>query len=43
MAPTETELEVAHKNMQWGWALFAVFCVLFGGTIGIAYVYLWLS
>ena len=35
--------ELDRRNLIWGWALFAVFCVLFGGTIGIAYVYLWLS
>jgi hypothetical protein len=29
--------------MRWGWALFALFWVLFGGTVGIAYIYLWLS
>jgi hypothetical protein len=29
--------------MRWGWALFALFWVLFLGTIGIAYVYLWLA
>jgi hypothetical protein len=41
--PVEAERIVARKNMQWGWALFALFWVLFAGTIGIAYVYLWLS
>jgi len=35
--------ELARKNTQWGWALFALFCVLFAGTFGIAFVYLWLS
>jgi hypothetical protein len=34
---------IAHKNMLWGWALFGVFCVLFGGTVGVALVYLWLD
>jgi hypothetical protein len=29
--------------MQWAWALFGLFCVLFGGTFGVAFVYLWLS
>ena len=29
--------------MRWGWALFVLFCVLFVGTVGIAYVYLWLD
>jgi hypothetical protein len=38
-----SEAEVARKNIRWGWALFALFCVLFGGTFGIAFIYLWLS
>jgi hypothetical protein len=29
--------------MVWGWALFGLFLVLFGGTFGVALVYLWLS
>jgi hypothetical protein len=37
------EAEIARKNMVWGWALLGVFCLLFGGTVGVAYVYLWLS
>jgi hypothetical protein len=43
MSQTEAELELARKNMRWGWALFALFWVLFAGTVGIAYVYLWLA
>ena len=43
MSQTEAELELARKNMRWGWALFALFWVLFLGTVGIAYVYLWLD
>ena len=39
----ERERELAHKNMMWGWALFGLFCVLFGGTVGIAFIYLWLD
>jgi hypothetical protein len=35
--------EVARKNMQWGWGLLGLFCVLFGGTVGVALVYLWLD
>jgi hypothetical protein len=38
-----TAAEIARKNMLWGWALFGLFCLLFGGTIGVALVYLWLS
>jgi hypothetical protein len=37
------EAEAARKNMRWGWALFALFCLLFGGTVLVAYAYLWLS
>ena len=29
--------------MQFGWALAALFVVLFAGTFGIAFAYLWLS
>ena len=32
-----------HKNLLWGWALFGLFVVLFAGTAGIAFVYLWLD
>jgi hypothetical protein len=41
--PVDATLELARKNMQWGWALFGVFLLLFGGTVGVAFVYLWLS
>jgi hypothetical protein len=41
--PAEREHELAVRNIRWGWALFVLFCVLFGGTVGVAYVYLWLS
>jgi hypothetical protein len=37
------ELELRRKNMRWGWALLGLFLVLFGGTVGVAYIYLWLS
>ena len=40
---TEAELELARKNMRWGWALFGVFVLLFVGTVGVALVYLWLD
>lgn len=39
--PNETE--IARKNMVFGWALFGLFVLLFGGTVGVAYIYLWLS
>ena len=42
-APDIAERELARKNMQWGWALFGLFWVLFGGTVGVALVYLWLD
>jgi hypothetical protein len=38
-----TSVALARKNIAWGWALFGLFLVLFGGTFGIAFVYLWLS
>jgi hypothetical protein len=34
------DAELARKNNLWGWALFGVFLLLFGGTFGIALVYL---
>ena len=37
------ERELARKNVVWGWALFGLFLVLFGGTVGVALVYLWLD
>ncbi len=42
-AKHEAELELARKNLRWGWALFGLFVVLFAGTIAVAYIYLWLS
>jgi hypothetical protein len=41
--PDIAERELARKNMLWGWALFGLFWVLFGGTVGVALVYLWLD
>jgi hypothetical protein len=41
--PPDAEHELARKNLVWGWALFGVFCVLFGGSVLIALVYLWLD
>ena len=37
------EAALARKNMQWGWALFGLFWLLFGGTVAVAYLWLWLS
>jgi hypothetical protein len=42
-APSTFEADIARKNMVWGWALFGLFWLLFAGTFGVAYVYLWLS
>jgi hypothetical protein len=41
-APVD-DAAVARKNMQWGWALFGLFWLLFGGTVAVAYIWLWLS
>jgi hypothetical protein len=32
--------ELARKNVLFGWALFGVFVLLFGGTFAVAYIYL---
>jgi hypothetical protein len=32
--------ELARRNARLGWLLFAVFWLLFAGTIGIAFLYL---
>jgi hypothetical protein len=41
--PDVADRELARKNLLWGWALFGLFWVVFGGTIGVALVYLWLD
>ena len=38
-----TEHDIARKNIIWGWALFGLFWALFGGTVVVALVYLWLD
>lgn len=43
MAEPLVDPEVARRNMVWGWALLALFLLLFGGTVGVAYIWLWLS
>ena len=43
MMEPQAQLELERKNLRWGWALFGLFCVLFAGTVGIAFVYLWLD
>ena len=37
----EIDPETARKNARLGWALFGVFLLLFGGTIAVAFIYLW--
>jgi hypothetical protein len=32
--------ELATKNARLGWLLFAVFWILFAGSIGVAFLYL---
>ena len=31
---------VRRRNLVLGWALFGLFLLLFGGTVGIAFIYL---
>jgi hypothetical protein len=42
-SPAALEREIARKNIVWGWALFGVFCLLFGGTMLVGIAYLWLD
>jgi hypothetical protein len=35
--------ELARKNLLWAWLLVGLFLVLFGGTVVVGLVYLWLS
>ena len=39
----DTDAALAQRNLQFGWALAALFVILFAGTFGVAFVYLWLS
>ena len=32
--------ETERKNLLWGWALFALFLVVFAGSFGVALLYL---
>jgi hypothetical protein len=34
------EAELARKNLRWGLALFALFLVLLGLTVAVAFIYL---
>jgi hypothetical protein len=40
---SDPDAELERRNMQFGWALAALFVVLFAGTFGIAFAYNWLS
>ena len=35
--------ELARKNIILGWALFGIFLLLFAGTVGVAFLYLYLD
>ena len=35
--------ELARKNVRFGWLLFALFLLLFAGSIGVAFLYLHFS
>ena len=35
--------ELERKNVRLGLLLFAVFVLLFAGTVGVAFLYLWLD
>jgi hypothetical protein len=35
-----TDRELARKNNLWGWALLALFLLLFAGTFAVAFLYL---
>jgi hypothetical protein len=36
----DPETELARRNTRLGWFLFAIFWLLFAGTIGVAFLYL---
>ena len=38
--PVEVTPELARKNVRLGLILFGVFVLLFGGTVGVAFLYL---
>jgi hypothetical protein len=41
--PAPADAELARRNMIFGLALFVFVLLLFGATILVAYVYLWLD
>jgi hypothetical protein len=38
--PRDPDEEIARRNVILGWALFALALAIFGGTIGVALIYL---
>ena len=40
---TDLTPELERKNLILGWALFGVFLLLFAGTVGVAFLYLYLD
>ena len=38
-----SESELARRNLRFGWALFALFWVIFAGTVLVAVLYLQLD
>jgi hypothetical protein len=38
--PRDPTAELAHRNVLFGWALFALALAIFGGTILVALIYL---
>ena len=38
--PRDADEEIARRNVLLGWALFALALAIFGGTIGVALIYL---
>jgi hypothetical protein len=38
--PRDPDEEIARRNVLLGWALFALALAIFGGTIGVALIYL---
>jgi hypothetical protein len=38
--PVEAERDLARRNMLFGWALFALFVVIFAGTVVVGLIYL---
>jgi hypothetical protein len=39
----QPDAALARRNVLWAWSLVGLFVVLFGGTFGVGFVYLWLD